>query len=459
MIENSIIQKPTFTPATRVLITIVAGYVMFGISSVFSASLFTHSYELLWKQAEPLLLGIVIFGLFPFFNIARMRSPSWIYSFAAITLLLQLLPPVFGQTVNGASRWVFGFQASDILSVFLIFYASFLCYGENDGDTFRRDQCETFFGGIKYIVMPMALILLAVGVLQKNFSTAVLQCAIFCLMLFLGKISLNKKLMGILLAGALLCGGLLLYKEQYRLNRLENWLAHDLDITLSPMLDEGKNMPEGRKASAFRFWDSDLRNYINEDGQQAFYSKISVISGGITGRGPAGGRVNNNRRLAISESDYIFSVLCAEYGFVMIAFFLCFTAYVFHRGFFLRASDRDVVLGMPLDDNLEEDSYLHHLAESVILLLSVQSLFHIWVNLSLFPVTGIPLPLISNGGSSKVVTLAMLGILLNITCDREHEPISNDVAIKKIIKWILILAGVYIFAAFSWRFIFDFIVK
>ena len=481
----NITKKFEFTPVSRTLLIIIIACLLSGFCSVLSASLFTHSYDLVYSQFRPLVLGIAVCVFMLYFDMDNFLKPLWITTAGIAVTLLQILPLFLGQTLNGASRWVFGFQASDVLSLYLIFYAAFLCSADKTKYTKYMRECETFKGGLLYIIAPAALVLVLVGGIQKNFSTAVLQVFVFFLILFARGLKFNIKLATCICIAAVLGTGILLVREPYRINRLANWINHDLDIMMTPpaaagisrnnteAYDGAENTDTGDTSSAaYRFikelsgpgipysrWDNDYRGYVGEDGRQAFYSKISVISGGIAGKGPAGGRVNAARRLAISESDYIFSVLCSELGFFVITAFLCMAAWFIHRGLFIRASGKDVVLGSPIEEELDADSYLHTLATGVVLLIAVQSLFHIWVNLSLFPVTGIPLPLISNGGSSKVITLAMLGILLNATCDHRIDVKKNRGTVKKIIIWISVVAGVYVFAAFTVRFIKDFVLS
>ena len=480
----NIIKKFEFTSVSRALLIIIIAYLLFGFCSVLSASLFTHSYDLAWSQFKPLAIGLIVFVFMLYFNMEKFLDKSWILISGIAVALLQILPLFLGQTLNGASRWVFGFQASDVLSLYLIFYAAFLCSADLTKYTKYRNECETFKGGLLYIIIPMAIVLVLVGGIQKNFSTAVLQAAVFFLILFAKGIKFDGKLIAFIFVAALLGAGMLLIKEPYRINRLSNWLSHDLDIMMAPPVNEtgkmrsmesgggtapGEDMdkPAGSRCikeitcpgMPYSRWDSDYRGYISEDGRQAFYSKISVISGGLAGQGPAGGRVNATRHLAISESDYIFSVLCSEWGFLVVAAFLCVTAWFIHKGLFIRASKEDAVLGSPVEKELDMNYYLHTLAAGVVLLIAVQSLFHIWVNLSLFPVTGIPLPLISNGGSSKVVTLAMLGILLNAACDHSSEEKKNNRLVQRIFIWLLSIAGIYVFVAFAVRFIRDFVLS
>ena len=196
----------------------------------------------------------------------------------------------------------------------------------------------------------------------------------------------------------------------------------------------------------YRQWDNTFRDYAMGTGSQAFYSKIAIISGGISGLGPAGSGINANNKLAVSESDFLFSVLCSEYGFFFMTIVIIVTAYFLHKAFALRSPNSG-----------RYDDYLNMLSIGVAVMLSLQAIFHIWVNLGLFPVTGIPLPLFSNGGSSRVITLAMLGILLNASCDRRSIPpewlLNNR---KKIFTGICLLfvsvsAGILVFLLYSFK--------
>lgn len=456
------IQTPEFRLESRMLILVVFFYIVLGLAMSASPTLYSKSanlavggmnFDALISQAFFMALGFAIFLLSPFVNVDIFRKPACFILFSVVVAILQFLPPIIGQTLNGASRWLFGVQVSDILAIYLIFYAAFIC---SDGEI--SQECETLKGSLIYILVPLGLVVFFVGAWQRNFSTAALLSLSTCIILWLGRIRIDRKLLIGLVIVALLGGAWVFSNEAYRLNRLKNWMKYDL-VSMSPRIEkkekpvqtemkvpsENENATEEKKTHSFREWDENFRNYVFGDGSQAFYSKLSVMSGGpsmsgsLIGFGPGGGRINASGKLAISEADYIFSVLCAEWGFLGISALLAITVYALFKAMHFRAPRTEV---MCLEDTDNPSSYLHLLAMGVVVMISMQALSHIFVNLSLFPVTGIPLPLFSNGGTSRVIILAMLGILLNTTCKRQSNFPPFIAKRKKMLFYALVIAFV-----------------
>ena len=520
--NNPVFQTPDVSPReARLLIVIVLCYFLFGFCSSLPAILFSTAENLASpftpKNMLIMALSASAFVFFPFFNVKKFQKISWLVAAGAVVAFVQILPPILGQTLNGASRWFLGFQVSDLISLYLVFYTASICSERNYK---IKRECRTFIGVLKYVVLPLGVFACLVGILQKNFSTAALQMLSALVILWIGGIvKLTDKLFISLFVAAAIGAALMIHYQPYRGARVRNWINYDLDLAMSPLeakpktenkdkpanasdsvattgnagISEentsennanenysGDNLPatdsEGRNTHdieadppympdqkdmennaeeqqarrtgplPYRQWDNTFRDYAMGAGSQAFYSKIAIISGGISGLGPAGSGINANNKLAVSESDFLFSVLCSEYGFFLITIVMIVTAYFLHKAFALR----DKNSGRP-------DDYLNMLSIGVAVMLSLQAIFHIWVNLGLFPVTGIPLPLFSNGGSSRVITLAMLGILLNAACDRYSTPpdwfLNNR---KKIFAGICVLlvsvsAGMLVFLLYSFK--------
>ena len=151
-----------------------------------------------------------------------------------------------------------------------------------------------------------------------------------------------------------------------------------------------------------------FQKYIGADGSQPVYAKTAIIESRLIGDVLINmNEVNNRNRIAISYADYIFAVLAAEHGFILSFGTLIIMAFLM---LWLLSHIRNNASNI-----YNGDPFLLNLSKGVIIMLSLQCLVHIWVNLSLMPVTGIPLPLFSHGGSSLLSTFAMLGILLNMT--------------------------------------------
>jgi rod shape determining protein RodA len=143
-------------------------------------------------------------------------------------------------------------------------------------------------------------------------------------------------------------------------------------------------------------------------GFNTLQAMISIGSGGLFGKGLTHGPQTQLAYLRTQTTDYIFSVLGEELGFVgAIALFLLFIVLLF-RG--LRTASRS------------QDDFGRYIATGIVIMIVVQAFINIGVNVRLFPVTGIPLPFISQGGSSLLTMFAAVGILQSIAVRRKATP-------------------------------------
>lgn len=479
---RSFIQYPEYRPESVMLILAVFIYVVLGIALSASPLFFSKpdSISTITNQSIYMAIGFLIFLLFPFIRLETLIDRKVFLWFTLFVIFMQIMPPIAGQTLNGASRWFLHFQVSDILAFYLVFYAVFVC-SDNDISV----KCTTMLGFFQYILLPIGIVAVLVAIWQNNASTAALLCVSTGIILWLGGKFDNKKI--ILMIVLALIASVCVFSKPYRLARISNWWTYDCR-TMSPILNEdnGKSNNDGttnenlssqnmsqadyeqynaEKSNAEKLysksankrkkylpndWDEKFRAYAFGDGMQAFYSKLSVLSVGfdkpytrLVGFFPGRGRVNASGRLPISESDYIFSVLCEEWGFLGILIFLLTTSCFLIKALHSRASPDDVIIG---DGGYNPDPQLHLFAVGVVVMITMQAVYHIFVNLSLFPVTGIPLPLFSNGGTSRIIILAMLGILLNTTCNSQATVVNfvEFVEKYKILIFIFLIIAVVV---------------
>lgn len=145
---------------------------------------------------------------------------------------------------------------------------------------------------------------------------------------------------------------------------------------------------------------------------QSYQSLVAIGSGGIVGMGYNASRQKHNWLPEI-KSDYIFAGIAEELGFMRTVFVIFLYCAITYRGYLIAMASRD--------------RFARLTAMGIVVMLSAQAFLHIGVNLDVVPVTGVTLPLISNGGSSLVSTLFALGILLNISryCDQDVEYFSR----------------------------------
>ncbi|MHB9094489.1 MAG: stage V sporulation protein E [Eubacteriales bacterium] len=339
-----------------------------GIVMVYSASQVTayekldDTFYYLKKQLVWALIGI-------FAMVSVMKIDYWKYKklavpfliIAFILLIIVILPGV-GKSVKGAQRWLgvgpLTVQPSEVIKLSLVL---FMAYGLSR----YRDRLRYFTGG----VLPFLVFLgLACGLIlmQPDLGTAVSAAGTVYIMLFAAG-ARGKHLFYLALAG-LAAVGLAIALEPYRMTR---FLAF-----LNPWKD-----PRGT-------------------GFHIIQSLYALGSGGLFGSG-LGQSHQKFFYLPEQHTDFIFAVLGEELGFLggalVITLFLLFV----WRGFKIALST--------------QDSFASLLAVGVTSMIALQVIINIGVVTGSLPITGIPLPLISFGGSSLVFTLTGVGILLNIS--------------------------------------------
>jgi cell division protein FtsW len=351
------------------MFVIAAGLALFGAMMVYSASAMfalketqsTSQYTYFLKQ-----IGFTIIGLIAMLVVSRIdyhifQKPWVVYGVVAISVILLLAVFAFPE-INGARRWIrfsgFSFQPSELSKIALpIFLAFFLTKNEER------------VGELKSTVFPcLAGLGLLAGLvfLEKDLGTTIVLCAIFSAVYF----AAGAKLLHIatVAAGMVAVGvGAILFAP-WRIARLMAFL--------------------------------DPYKYADDEGYQVVQSLYAIGSGGVFGEGFANGH-QKLFYLPYPYSDFIFSVVGEELGLVgtlgvVIAFGL-----LLWRG--ARAA------------TLAPDRFGMLLGIGIITGIIVQALFNISVVISILPAKGIPLPFISYGGSSVVVTLIGVGVLLSIS--------------------------------------------
>lgn len=319
------------------------------------------------KQAVFLMAGFFVIW---FFHI--LKYSIW-YHLANILLLISLpllgITLLFGRNLNAASRWLeipglgITFQSSDLAKVFLIMYvAKYLSQ--------KQDSPTDFKQFILNPIIPVAFV--CALILPANFSTAALLGLTCWFMLFIGKVNL-KHLFGITGLGILLVGALIVVSLQFKvLGRAQTWVNR-------------------------------IENFISDDKTEGNYqveqSKIAIASGGIIGKGP--GRSTQRNFLPHPYSDFIYAIIIEEYGVVGGVFILSLYLILLYRSALLvkkskRMFPAFLVLGLAL-------------------MLTLQAFINMAVAVGAIPVTGQPLPLVSMGGSSLLVSSAALGIILSVS--------------------------------------------
>jgi cell division protein FtsW len=362
-------------PALAVLVgaLCVFGLVMVGSASpIISLGLYGSPWAILIRQAMYMGVGACALFLFARMDYRKWRKVRGPLVVVTMGLLVVVLVPHLGVSAGGSSRWIgFGMlqlQPSELMKLALAVFAADLL-------TRRANPAAD----PKMVMVPVLAVLGISGVLilkQPDMGTALVLACIAFGILFMGGVPMAPimKLLGALAALALIAG----LADPYRRDRILSFLN-----------------PGGNKSGT---------------GYQVWQSLIGLGSGHIFGLGLGGGREKYGT-LPNAHTDFIFSVVGEELGligaFVLLALFFALAWYG------LRAA------------TAAPDRFGSLLAVGITTWITSQAVINIGAVVGVLPVTGIPLPFISFGGSSLIVTMAAVGILINIAAQERSAPFAD----------------------------------
>ena len=347
---------------TATLLLVCTGVVMvYSASAVMAMEKFQKPDYFLIKQLAWVLIGLALLPIVMRIDYRNYRQPIVIWTVLA-GVAIALVAVLFGPRVNGATRWLgigqFGVQPSEFAKIAVIFFLAALLER-------RMDRVDD----LGYALLPIGVVLGAiVGLiyLEPDLGTAVCIVVIAAVMVFAAGIN-YRYIVGLALAG-LPTAWLLVNASAYRRRRVEAFL--------DPWAD-----PLG-------------------GGWQMIQSMIAVGTGGVFGRGLMGG-VQKLFYLPEPHNDFIYAVIGEELGLIGATLVLVCFCVLAWRG--LRTAVR------------APDRFGAFLALGLTTMVVFQAFFNISVVLGLLPPKGIPLPLVSAGGSSLLVNLIGIGILLNVS--------------------------------------------
>jgi cell division protein FtsW len=289
--------------------------------------------------------------------IKNMAIPLLIFSFV---LLVLVFVPNIGVSAGGARRWIklwpSTFQPSELVKIsMVIFLAKYMSM-----TGYRKDSFTSF---IKPVVI---MIIFQIAILkQPDFGAAMSLAFLTFAMLFLSGIKLRYPALLSVFAMPII---IKLVMEPYRLRRLTSFL--------DPWEDS--------QGSGF----------------QLVQSFITLGSGGLTGIG-LGSSKQKLSYLPESHTDFIFSIIGEEFGFIGLSIVIALFLLLFIKGMSIA--------------NRAKDEFVYYLAVGLSLMISLQALINFAVATGLVPTKGLPLPFISYGGSALLVNMAAIGILLSIS--------------------------------------------
>jgi len=322
------------------------------------------SYELALKQGLFAVLGVALLALAMNIDYRAYRTEAFVWALVGVVAVM-LVAVLFRSPVNNSRRWLLilglGIQPSELAKLACIFFTALIL----ERRMHRINELGYSLLPIGIVVGAMALLILR----EPDYGTAASLLLVVGVMVFAAGLSYRYVLGGaaILLPTAVI----VLVLASYRLDRLKSFV--------NPWADAG------------------------DSGYQAIQSMIAVGTGGLFGKGLTLG-VQKMGYLPESQNDFIYAVIGEELGLIgAVGILLCFCLIAW-RG--LRIALRS------------EEAFGAFVAIGVTTMICAQALFNIGVVLSLLPTKGIPLPLVSAGGSSLLVSMLGIGVLLNIS---QHE--------------------------------------
>ena len=353
------------------IIVPVSVLLMFGIIMVTSSSIYiaddltSNPFHFAQRQVIFIAVGFLAMIFFLVIPSELLYKADWIFMLISILLLALLFVPDVGTSVNGSIRWIrlgpINIQPSEICKFSLILYIS--------GYSVRRmTEINSFRSFLKPLFLLFLISILIMG--QPDLGSTAIICILVVGILFYAGISFFQLFLLLLLIGLL------------------GYLA----ISTSPM----------RLARVLAFTDPFAADVVLNAGWQLSNSLISIGQGGWFGVG-LGNSFQKSFFLPEAHTDFIFAILIEELGLIGGLFLIMIFLFLFYG-----------LILICLDSFKKNRLFQGYAVFGIFLLLVVQTLFNISVNIGLLPTKGLTLPFISYGGTSIIIMLSLIGIVLRI---------------------------------------------
>ncbi|MFA5007804.1 MAG: rod shape-determining protein RodA [Candidatus Omnitrophota bacterium] len=361
MFNNILRLKPGLKPAKIVIICLIFLTIL-SLSSIYSslhqAGEFSEQ-EIFHKEIMWVVISWVILILFSFVNYRIYFDLA--YVLYAINIVLLIAVDLFGRSALGAQRWLniggFNFQPSELSKIITIFFLA------------RVFSSQTDKGFFKGAILPFSILMLNVLLIvkQPDLGTALVLVFLFFL---IGFASANKKryFIGMIIAALIF--------SPFAFNHLKDYQKKRLVVFLNPNAE-----PLGA-------------------GYTIIQSKIAIGSGKLLGKGFLSGTQNQFNFLPERHTDFIFTVIAEEWGFLGAMVLLMI--YIF------------IINNILLVARYQKDNFAQLILIGMACLFFIHIFINIGMTLGILPVVGIPLLFISYGGTHLLVSFMLLGIFLNI---------------------------------------------
>lgn len=352
-----------------VALTCFGVVMVYSASSVMAVKKFHDGFYFLKRQGLYALLGFSVMAFGMTTDYEKWRKYAVPLLFGCMVLLVLVFVPGIGGAAKGASRWIrlpgFNFQPSELAKIALIFYMAY--------SLDKKQEKVRFFstGFLPYMVL--LAVLLAMLLKQRDMGAALTLASVAILMLFAAGTRPGYILgMGVL-AVPFVC--YLVMTESYRMRRIKAFLDPWQDPT--------------------------------DSGFQIIQSWLAFGNGGLIGQGLGEGK-QKLFYLPEAHTDFILSVVGEELGLIGVL--------VISAMFFLLVQ-RGIRVAL-----YAQDDFGRFLAFGIVTLLGIEAFVNMGVVTGLLPTKGLALPFISYGGSSLIITLFAVGVLLNVSSRMRGEP-------------------------------------
>lgn len=346
------------------LLSAVILLVFLGLAAIYSSSLNSSGAELsvFHKQAVFFLVGLVMLLLFALIDYRFYASYSAVVYIAGIVVLVLLL--IFGENLRGTTGWFsfggFTLQPVEFFKIILVFFFAHYFTRKRQ---FKHLTWSLILRSAAWMSIPFALV-----IYQPDLGSAIILFFTWLLMLMMAGIRKSQLIIVFLAIAVLVVGAWFFALKGYQQDRVLTFLNPNRDP-----LGAGYNVSQ---------------------------SIIAVGAGKLWGRGLGLGSQSQLNFLPAQVTDFVFAVISEELGFLGAMLVLGFFGFLFYRIFLILRNSQD-----------DFSSLLISGFAGVFL---VQVTINVGMNIGVMPVTGIPLPFISYGGSSLLSTLIMIGVLESI---------------------------------------------
>lgn len=420
----------------RILLSIIFLMIAGGVA-VYSSTYSAEASRMSWLFLKYLFFsftGLVIMCITMFINYTKLAEHRMSLYIPMIALLILVLIPNVGTTINGSSSWLFGMQPSEFGKlIMIIFLAGYL---DQIGDKIKEEKYFALAG--LFIVIPIVLVLM-----QPDLGTVLVYCFIVFVMLFVGGVpiryivalmsigiiglsipmfleykrmsdDINNVLFNFLsqriyigyLAGILLFIAVLLLTINFYMSNkyieLLSFMFFVLFLSLCAALVFDIGLKTYQKERLLVFMNPQLTRLSS--GYNIIQSLIAVGSGGLFGEGFLNGSQSQLNFIPQQVNDFIFSNICEEWGFVGSALVVIAYAIIFIRGITVAYFAKDRLGAL--------------IVAGIIAMFLCHVIINIGMVVGIMPITGLTLPFVSSGGSSILTFSMSIGLIFNVEARR-----------------------------------------